>query len=55
MFTDFYGQQSRAGRAEFITGQSPIGILRRSACPGKAGPDDCKFRVALGHNTGVDL
>ena len=35
MFTDWYGQQScTAGRAAFLTGQSPIRTgLTRSACP----------------------
>ena len=47
IFTDYYGQQScTAGRAAFITGQSPLrtGLLkvglprRRKACPPKIRP-----------------
>ena len=47
MFTDYYGQQScTAGRAAFITGQSPfrtgltkVGLpARRSACRRKTRP-----------------
>src|ERR1700741_166579 len=45
MFTDFYGQQScTAGRAAFITGQSPIRTgLTKVGMPGATlglGPDD---------------
>ena len=48
MFTDWYGQQScTAGRAAFITGQSPIrtgltkvGLPGAQGRPDRGGPDD---------------
>ena len=49
LFTDWYGQQScTAGRAAFITGQSPIrtgltkvGLPRSAGGSEERGPDDC--------------
>jgi arylsulfatase A-like enzyme len=60
MFTDFYGQQScTAGRAAFITGQSPIRTgLTKVGLPGAKlglGPDDpsvADFMKHLGYATG---
>src|SRR5215469_9823280 len=60
MFTDFYGQQScTAGRAAFITGQSPIRTgLTKVGLPGATlglGPDDptiAQFLKHLGYATG---
>ena len=60
MFTDFYGQQScTAGRAAFITGQSPIrtgltkvGTARRDARPSAEDPTIAQFLKNLGYATG---
>jgi arylsulfatase A-like enzyme len=60
MFTDFYGQQScTAGRAAFITGQSPIRTgLTKVGLPGAKlglGPDDpsvADFMKHVGYATG---
>ncbi len=47
LFTDWYGQQScTAGRAAFITGQSPIRTgLTKSACPVR--PRACRRKTRL--------
>ena len=56
IFTDYYGQQScTAGRAAFITGQSPLrtGLLK-VGLPGRQrgtvgeGPDHCRAAQAAG-------
>jgi arylsulfatase len=59
-FTDFYGQQScTAGRAAFITGQSPIRTgLTKAGLPGAAvglsaeDPTIAQFMKQLGYATG---
>jgi arylsulfatase len=60
MFTDWYGEQScTAGRAAFITGQSPIRTgLTKVGLPGAdiglsaLDPSVAEFLKALGYNTG---
>src|SRR6476620_9246444 len=52
LFTDFYGQQScTAGRAAFITGQSPIRTGLTKVGPSAEDPTIAQFMKNLGYPT----